>query len=299
MSKIHSLPAAIVACAALAFGLASAPASSAAGCTSSVPTSNSASDSASDSELGVSPELTALNVSIDGFCRITFSYNVAGQSDLVPGEFYSWFVDSDNDSSTGVASGFKGADYSIGMLDTGYASVMQWNGSSWDSPVQASRTSAFGVTALLDDLGASSGRMIWVAGGASWNNTDTGNTYYDFVPEDSWIGVKPIFPAGSGSGPGAGTTPKRCTVPKVRGLKLAAAKSKIRSRNCKVGKVYKRKNSKYAGRAYKTSPARGANRPAGTKVAIYVGRGGRASSASVDPSAERILALINRISPER
>lgn len=293
MSRIH-LSSPLLVALALAVCLLAAPTAGAAACTSSVPTSNVAIDSASDGENGVAPELTALRVSIDNACNFTVSYDVFGQSVLVPGEFYSWFIDSDNSDATGTQGGFTGADYSIGMFDDGNPLLMRWNGTDWADGVAISRSGTFGASASLNQIGAASGRTIWFAGGASWTSPATDISYFDFVPESTWIGLNPVFPA-----PGGGSTTKRCIVPKVRGFSLSAAKRKIRNAHCRVGKIRKVKKRRYAGRVVKTSPGAGARRAAGSKVTIYIGKGARRSSTASTPRADRIAELINEIDSQR
>jgi hypothetical protein len=70
-----------------------------------------------------------------------------------------------------------------------------------------------------------------------------------------------------------GTTPKTCTVPNVKGEKLAAAESKIKKAGCDVGKVTRKKSStKNKGHVLSQNPAAGKKKPAGTKVALTVGK---------------------------
>jgi hypothetical protein len=65
--------------------------------------------------------------------------------------------------------------------------------------------------------------------------------------------------------------PVQCRVPKVVGLRLAAAKTKIRRAHCAVGKT-RRKRSKRVGRVLSQSPRAGTRRPRGAKVNLVVGR---------------------------
>ena len=66
--------------------------------------------------------------------------------------------------------------------------------------------------------------------------------------------------------------PAVCVVPKLAGMKLKAAKKKIRAANCKVGKVRKPKGLKGKGLVVKSSkPAAGATKPAGAKVHLKLG----------------------------
>jgi virginiamycin B lyase len=66
--------------------------------------------------------------------------------------------------------------------------------------------------------------------------------------------------------------PTRCVVPKVLGLKLAAAKTRLVKAHCRLGKV-KRPRRAAAGRLRVTrqSPRAGTTKPAGTKVALTLG----------------------------
>lgn len=66
--------------------------------------------------------------------------------------------------------------------------------------------------------------------------------------------------------------PATCVVPKVVGMKLGAAKKKIRAAGCTVGKVQKRKGLKGKGLVVKSStPAAGATKPANAKVHLRLG----------------------------
>lgn len=75
--------------------------------------------------------------------------------------------------------------------------------------------------------------------------------------------------------------PFQCTVPRLRGKQLAAAKSALRRAHCAVGKVKQvRSTSVKKGRVISTSPRAGARRRSGTKVALTVSRGRRNGGAS-------------------
>ena len=66
--------------------------------------------------------------------------------------------------------------------------------------------------------------------------------------------------------------PTRCRVPRVIGLTLPRAKSRIRSRHCAVGRVRRRVSARRAGKVIAQSPGAGAVRRAGTRVNLVVGR---------------------------
>jgi beta-lactam-binding protein with PASTA domain len=58
----------------------------------------------------------------------------------------------------------------------------------------------------------------------------------------------------------------------VIGLRLSAAKTKIRRAHCTVGRVTKRVNARRVGRVLKQTPRPGAVRTRGAKVNLVVGR---------------------------
>jgi Tol biopolymer transport system component len=67
--------------------------------------------------------------------------------------------------------------------------------------------------------------------------------------------------------------PIRCIVPRVIGMRLAVARSRIGRANCRVGAVRRaRSAAKRAGKVLSQSPRAGAVRPRGTKVNLVVGR---------------------------
>ena len=64
----------------------------------------------------------------------------------------------------------------------------------------------------------------------------------------------------------------RCTVPKLRGSRLKAAKAKLRNANCKVGKITKRNGvTAKTGKVVKQKPKPGTMLPPGTSVALALG----------------------------
>jgi beta-lactam-binding protein with PASTA domain len=60
-------------------------------------------------------------------------------------------------------------------------------------------------------------------------------------------------------------------VPRVIGLTLSKARTKIRRAHCKVGKVRRARSSK-PGRVIGQSPRPGVKKPSGFKVKLVVGR---------------------------
>ena len=79
---------------------------------------------------------------------------------------------------------------------------------------------------------------------------------------------------GPGTG-GAGGNPAaaRCAVPKLKGKRLAAAKTLLAKAHCKVGKITSKKGPQRSrGRVVGQTPGQGAVRPAGSKVALVIGK---------------------------
>jgi hypothetical protein len=67
---------------------------------------------------------------------------------------------------------------------------------------------------------------------------------------------------------------KKCIVPKVVGLKLAKAKTKIKKAHCRVGKITRKHSSlKKKGKVIKQFPKAGKHLKVGTKVNLTVGKG--------------------------
>ncbi len=65
--------------------------------------------------------------------------------------------------------------------------------------------------------------------------------------------------------------PPQCRVPRVVGLRLATARTRIRKANCRVGRV-RRARSRRVGRVLSQSPRAGARRANGARVNLVVGR---------------------------
>ena len=65
--------------------------------------------------------------------------------------------------------------------------------------------------------------------------------------------------------------PIKCRVPKVIGLRLAAARGRISTRHCRLGTV-RRARSRRAGRVISQRPSGGVLRPRGYKISLVIGR---------------------------
>ena len=67
----------------------------------------------------------------------------------------------------------------------------------------------------------------------------------------------------------------RCRVPRVVGLRLATARTRISRARCRVGRVRQQRSSRARGRVVAQSPRPGALRARGTRVHLTVSRGSR------------------------
>jgi beta-lactam-binding protein with PASTA domain len=63
----------------------------------------------------------------------------------------------------------------------------------------------------------------------------------------------------------------KCTVPRVVGLTLRKAKTKIRAKHCSVGRI-RRSRSRRVGRVIAQNPRAGKIKPRGFRVNLVVGR---------------------------
>lgn len=76
------------------------------------------------------------------------------------------------------------------------------------------------------------------------------------------------------------SSPVRCKVPRVKGMKLSAAEKALRRAHCKVGKVKHVISRKIGrGRVMSSTPQAGRHRPAGSKVQLFVSKGPQAPSS--------------------
>jgi beta-lactam-binding protein with PASTA domain len=64
---------------------------------------------------------------------------------------------------------------------------------------------------------------------------------------------------------------RKCVVPRLIGLRLAKAKSKILRAHCRVGRI-RRLRSRLVGRVIGQSPHAGARKSRGFRVTLLVGR---------------------------
>ena len=156
---------------------------------------------------------------------------------------------SDLTSSVGLA----------GFAPGGPAQVFSWSGVAGgikriaDQPVDAS---GFNAT-----FPARSMTMVVVPAAGAPLQTGTGN---------------PPPPVGSTTTPPTPTTGSsapRCVVPRLKGLTLAKAKTKLRKAHCRLGKVARKKSKSRARRVIAQTPKPKKRLKAGTKVNVVLSRG--------------------------
>jgi hypothetical protein len=105
------------------------------------------------------------------------------------------------------------------------------------------------------------------AGATSTTVVIPGGSEPDWGPAD--VNPKPI----EQGGPGTPGTKKGCKVPKVVGMKLGAAKAKLKKAGCKTKVKRVRSTRVKVGRVIKTSPKAGKRAKPGGKVTVTVSRG--------------------------
>ena len=71
----------------------------------------------------------------------------------------------------------------------------------------------------------------------------------------------------------SGEGPPVVKVPKLTGLTLKQAKSKLRKAHCRLGKVTKKRSAKRRGRVIAQKPKRGSARRSGTRASVVLSRG--------------------------
>ena len=76
---------------------------SAAVCGASTPNSVSYADGAFDENPGLAPDVLGGTATLNGGCELTLRYTT-DQVVMIPGDFASWFIDTDGNSATGPAA---------------------------------------------------------------------------------------------------------------------------------------------------------------------------------------------------
>jgi hypothetical protein len=91
-----------------------------------------------------------------------------------------------------------------------------------------------------------------------------------------WGKVNGLAPPPPPPPPPPPLTPPKCVVPNVIGRKASVAKTKIKAKHCRVGKLtYAKSTARRKGRVVLQKPAAGKKLKNGTKVNLWIGRGPR------------------------
>lgn len=313
-----------------ALGLLTAGSGTALAATCSSATENGISygDPYGDAMSGLAPDIVGGAIVSVSNCGFGVGYEVGDQAAMADGDFLSWFIDTDDNLTTGSPSGFRGADHALGRLPNGYVGLSRYNSAtgSFDVVKEGFPLGEFGAGVHLSDFDASPGVTFRVAGGSSWRSP-SGASYFDFAPNTGTIGFGVNFLSASGPGaapvqpgqpqqpveehvPTPGEDPIRngptltddpdgCTVPVLRGRTLNDAKRRLKAANCRVGRVTRVKSKRYAGRVVKSSPGSGRTLRSGAKVNLAVGKPRARSSMHVVSNSVAVDTAIDALAQVR
>jgi hypothetical protein len=158
-------------------------------CSSTVPAAHRIADDPADGSLGLAPELTGVDVGLDGACRLTVTPLLGDRSvtaGLFPREGVATYVDTDGSVSTG-ARAWGGADVAVVVAGRLGASAGPAIG-TWTSGRfrfhRAPRLPAAGIggfTATLDQLGVAEAVVLRLRVGTSWAGAL--GSYRDVAPD--------------------------------------------------------------------------------------------------------------------
>jgi hypothetical protein len=126
-------------------------------------------------------------------------------------------------------------------------------------PAKSYRVDSGGlITAIAPPADAPALVPISVTTGAGTATTPPEYEYRPKTAEEDGQGQPPPNGGGGGS----------CTVPKLKGKKLKAAKRKLKRAHCRIGRVKRKGATAKAGRVVKQRPKAGKALPAGAKVSV-------------------------------
>jgi hypothetical protein len=207
------------------------------------------------------PDISTVTVSNDQVGTIEIRVDTPNFPNPTWGMFFSFLLDTDQNPGTGDD---LGADYLISISETMNSILLHgWNG-SWDYTVPQSTLQgvawSYGPTVSINrsDLANTVGMNFWLR--SSWN--DSHSVDYDFAPD---IGLPPwsyklVF-----------APPVRCLVPRVIGLRLSSARSRIGRAHCAVGRI-RRAQSRRVGRVIGQRPRPGRTLARGSRINLVIGR---------------------------
>lgn len=237
-----------------------------------VPQTQSVSDIVGDATYMQAPDITSVTVSIDASCTLTLSDGLSNRPALGPYDYLQWGLDVDNNPATGRAGRgiFVGDEYGVVLSGDGQARL-------FDTPghlVTTLTALPFGASLPLSVIGATETSTIRFTANAL-SDVPGGTVYGDAVTDpivfaiSSAADAPPATP--TAPAPPTTTTPAaQCTVPKLTGKTLAAAKASLSQANCALGAVHRHRAKGKAGIVLSSSPKAGTTTVAGTKVAVTV-----------------------------
>jgi hypothetical protein len=237
----------------------SAAATADAACYGSSPSSVGYADPV-DGDSGLAPEILTVQAAVDGACRYIVDPGVTRS--LISGDAVFIFIDTDGNPATGYAA-FGGADVAVGTLgETGPDSPPMrgvWDGGTFaftdPSPV-GTPVGNGGFSASVDVLPIPSGVTTHFLVSTTWSNM---SIYFDFAPNPG-LGTIPlpvtyatappapapvVAPVQVAKSPAPGTAEDddACTVPRVRGLSVTSARTRLRGAGCRLEQSARRSYS--------------------------------------------------------
>ena len=282
-----------------------APTAANAACTASTENGQTFPDAFGDDEGGLAPDISAVSFVTTAKCAIGGGVSLSDRrTDLINGESVGIYMNLDANQATGSQGGFKGADRVV--IQSGATGTDPdpglgvWNAATnqFDfGDVDALDVGAGDFATTIDRLGVQPGTMsietITMYRGIYDN-------YADFAPGLGSAAFRYSVAFTSGAAPAptpsapataapaypAPSTPpakstqtddiaptRTCRPPRVRGLTLAGARSRLRSAGCKVSVRYRRSGSVRSGRVISAVQD-------GQTVIVTVARRARARAAS-------------------
>jgi hypothetical protein len=268
----------LAAAAVLAAVALAVPSAASAAC---APQTQTFSDTAGDSEYLQAPDITSVTVSVDAACTITFTDGLSNRPSLTAYDTLQWAVDVDNDRATGRNGQgyFVGSDYGLALRGDGAAALFDKDGAL----VMRITALPFGVSLPASAIGITENSTIrimanalTVPAGRSWIYSDeapnvaAAPVIFQMHPAAEAPPASPVTPPTPPT-PAAPSEPVvQCVVPKLTGLTLAAARTKLTAAHCSLGAVRKHRARGRTGVVLASRPTVGSSAPDGTKVAVTV-----------------------------
>jgi hypothetical protein len=276
-----------------------------AACTSSTPSTVTFADSPADGDLGLAPEILSVVAATDGACRLAVQDVIAGAvgpGDLIDGDAVGIYLDTDGNPATGSPL-WDGADrvaITVGLTgpDIG-PGLGVWNGSTFDfaSAPAVVPVGAAGFAATIDQLGMQAPAAVGIRTATLW--TGVYDVYGDLAPEAfaSPFRFAVAFSTAAPAPPPPrlpvpqppvvappATPTTACTVPRLKRLRSASARRRLRNAGCRYRFVHVRSRLA-AGRVISTRPGAGRRTSGTVVVRISRGRARRAVASSATATA--------------